>query len=129
MRSSETPSSPSPSAGGSATSSSTSSRTSRPRRPDCCTGGSVTATTCAWSAIGILYRTTAQSAAFGEALARAGIPYRVRGDARFLDRPEVKSALERLRESTKVAPGRAFAEQIADLETDAREAPDHQREH
>src|SRR5204862_465653 len=45
----------------------------------------------------VLYRTNAQSAAFEEAFARADIPFRVRGAARFLDRPEVKTVLADLR--------------------------------
>jgi DNA helicase II / ATP-dependent DNA helicase PcrA len=83
----------------------------------------------AWSQIGVLYRTNAQSVAFEEALTRAAIPFRVRGDARFLERPEVAAALERLKETARAAPGRGFTDQITDLEADAAEAPAHQREH
>jgi DNA helicase-2/ATP-dependent DNA helicase PcrA len=82
-----------------------------------------------WSALAVLYRTNAQSAAFEEALTRAGIPFRVRGDARFLERPEVVSALQRLRESAAAVPGRTFAEHVIDLEADAASAPEQQREH
>ncbi|WP_313022548.1 ATP-dependent DNA helicase UvrD2 [Mobilicoccus sp.] len=42
--------------------------------------------------IAILYRTNAQSEAFEDALAEAGIPYLVRGGERFFARPEVKRA-------------------------------------
>ena len=42
----------------------------------------------------VLYRVNAQSALFEEALTRAGIPFRVRGGERFLDRPEVQVALD-----------------------------------
>ena len=49
----------------------------------------------------ILYRVNAESALFEEALARGGVPFRVRGGGRFLDRPEVKVARRR------VAQGRA----------------------
>jgi len=82
-----------------------------------------------WSALAVLYRTNAQSAAFEEALTRAGIPFRVRGDARFLERPEVVSALQRLRASAKAVPSRSFAEHVIDLEADAASAPEEQREH
>ncbi|GMU78988.1 MAG: DNA helicase [Acidimicrobiia bacterium] len=57
-----------------------------------------------WSELAVLYRTNAQSAAFEEALGRAEIPYRVRGAARFLDRPEVKAALGDLRRVVTLAP-------------------------
>jgi DNA helicase-2/ATP-dependent DNA helicase PcrA len=82
-----------------------------------------------WAALAVLYRTNAQSAAFEEALTRAGIPFRVRGDARFLERPEVVSALQRLRASAKEVPSRSFAEHVIDLEADAASAPEQQREH
>src|SRR5262249_31496816 len=39
-----------------------------------------------WSRFAVLYRVNAQSAVFEEAFTRAGVPYRVRGSARFLDR-------------------------------------------
>jgi DNA helicase-2/ATP-dependent DNA helicase PcrA len=57
-----------------------------------------------WRDMAVLYRTNAQSAAFEEALGRGGIPYRVRGAARFLDRPEVKAALADLRTAASRAP-------------------------
>jgi DNA helicase-2/ATP-dependent DNA helicase PcrA len=68
-----------------------------------------------WSRIAVLYRVNAQSALFEETMARAGVPFRVRGSARFLERPEVKLALDRLRESARTAPGRTFAEHLTDL--------------
>ncbi|MGH9031671.1 MAG: ATP-dependent helicase, partial [Acidimicrobiia bacterium] len=40
-----------------------------------------------WSSMAVLYRTNAQSARFEEALGRDGIPLRVRGATRFLQRP------------------------------------------
>ncbi|MFT4262125.1 MAG: ATP-dependent DNA helicase UvrD2 [Nocardioides sp.] len=49
------------------------------------------------SEIAILFRINAQSEAYEEALAAAGIPYTVRGAARFFDRPEVREAVTRLR--------------------------------
>ncbi len=45
----------------------------------------------------ILYRTTAQSRVFEEALIQAGMPYRVYGGLRFFERAEVKDALAYLR--------------------------------
>jgi len=45
----------------------------------------------------ILYRTTAQSRLFEEALIQAAIPYRVYGGLRFFERAEIKDALAYLR--------------------------------
>jgi DNA helicase-2/ATP-dependent DNA helicase PcrA len=45
----------------------------------------------------ILYRTTAQSRLFEEALIQASIPYRVYGGLRFFERAEIKDALAYLR--------------------------------
>lgn len=47
--------------------------------------------------IAVLFRINAQSEAFEEALSARGIPYVVRGAARFFDRPEVREAVTRLR--------------------------------
>jgi DNA helicase-2/ATP-dependent DNA helicase PcrA len=47
--------------------------------------------------LAILYRTTAQSRLFEEALIQAGIPYRVYGGLRFFERAEIKDALAYLR--------------------------------
>src|SRR5690349_1730637 len=49
------------------------------------------------SEIAVLFRINAQSEAFEEALASRGIPYVVRGAARFFDRPEVRQAVTLLR--------------------------------
>ncbi len=49
------------------------------------------------SEVAILYRTTAQSRLFEEALVQAGMPYRVYGGLRFFERAEVKDALAYLR--------------------------------
>jgi DNA helicase-2/ATP-dependent DNA helicase PcrA len=69
----------------------------------------------AWSRIAVLYRVNAQSALFEEAFSRAGVPYRVRGGVRFLDRPEVQVVLDRLRDASREVPGRTFAEHLVDL--------------
>ncbi len=82
-----------------------------------------------WSSMAVLYRVNAQSAPFEEALRRVGIPYRVRGAAAFLDRPEVKAVIDELRKGAKAAPGRAFAEHLTDLVSDANELSEDRREH
>jgi DNA helicase-2/ATP-dependent DNA helicase PcrA len=69
-----------------------------------------------WSAFGVLYRINAQSAAFEAALAAEGIPYRVRGDGRFLERPTVRAVLERLRAADRAAPGMPLAARLTDLD-------------
>ena len=43
--------------------------------------------------IAVLFRINAQSESFEEALAARGIPYLIRGAARFFDRPEVREAV------------------------------------
>jgi len=82
-----------------------------------------------WSDLAVLYRVNAQSAPFEEALRRAGVPFRVRGDRAFMDRPEVRDALAELQKNAAAAPGRDFAEHLTDLVVDATEATDDQREH
>ena len=47
--------------------------------------------------VAVLFRINALSEAFEEALSARGIPYVVRGAARFFDRPEVREAVTRLR--------------------------------
>jgi DNA helicase II / ATP-dependent DNA helicase PcrA len=79
-----------------------------------------------WSAMAVLYRINAQSAAFEEALTRAGVPFRVRGAGRFLERPEVKVAIDGLRGAAKRAPERTFAEHLSSLQADGSE---ERREH
>ena len=80
-----------------------------------------------WSDLAVLYRVNAQSAPFEEALRRSGIPFRVRGDRAFMDRPEVRSALDELRKNAAAAPGRDFAEHLTDLVVDATEASEDER--
>ncbi len=84
---------------------------------------------CRWSDMAVLYRINAQSAAFEEVLRRAGIPFRVRGDRAFLDRPEVQHALEQLSQIAKEAPRRDFADHLTDLVTDAAEGTEEERTH
>ena len=47
--------------------------------------------------VAVLFRINALSEAFEEALSARGLPYVVRGAARFFDRPEVREAVTRLR--------------------------------
>jgi DNA helicase-2/ATP-dependent DNA helicase PcrA len=82
-----------------------------------------------WSSSAVLYRTNAQSALLEEALRREGVPYRVRGGAQFLDRPEVQVALDTLRQRTRGAPGVPFAAHLEALADDVTGAPEERREH
>ncbi len=75
-----------------------------------------------WSGSAVLYRTNAQSAPLEAALRAAGVPYRVRGAARFLDRPAVAAALEELRRAAGVAPGLPLNAHLAGLLEWAEEA-------
>ncbi len=55
--------------------------------------------------VAILFRINAQSEAFEEALAARGIPYVVRGAARFFERAEVRKAVTLLRGNARGAGG------------------------
>jgi DNA helicase II / ATP-dependent DNA helicase PcrA len=55
--------------------------------------------------VAVLFRINAQSEAFEEALAARGVPYVVRGAARFFERPEVRQAVTLLRGSARGAGG------------------------
>jgi DNA helicase-2/ATP-dependent DNA helicase PcrA len=68
-----------------------------------------------WSGTAVLYRTNAQSAPLEAALRAAGVPYRVRGAARFLDRPAVVGALDELRRAAAAAPGLPLVAHLAGL--------------
>ena len=57
------------------------------------------------SAIAVLFRTNAQSAAYEEALAEARVPYVVRGAERFFERTEVRQAMIALRAAVRSTPG------------------------
>jgi DNA helicase II / ATP-dependent DNA helicase PcrA len=59
------------------------------------------------SEIAVLFRINAQSEAFEEALAGRGIPYVVRGAARFFERAEVRQAVTLLRGAAHHDPGDA----------------------
>jgi len=75
-----------------------------------------------WAGRAVLYRTNAQSAPLEAALRAARIPYRVRGAARFLDRPAVAAALEELRRAAAAAPGLPLNAHLAGLLEWAEEA-------
>lgn len=55
--------------------------------------------------VAVLFRINAQSEAFEEALAARGVPYVVRGAARFFERPEVRQAVTLLRGNARGAGG------------------------
>ena len=71
------------------------------------------------SEIAVLFRANAQSQAYEEALAAAGVPAVVTGAARFFDRPEVRQAMVALRAAAKApASGSApLAEQVSEALT------------
>ena len=55
--------------------------------------------------IAVLFRINAQSEAFEEALAARGVPYVIRGAARFFERAEVKQAISLLRGNARSGEG------------------------
>jgi DNA helicase-2/ATP-dependent DNA helicase PcrA len=66
-----------------------------------------------WADMAVLTRTNAQLVLLEEALRAARVPYRVTGGEAFLERPEVKQAVDELR----AAPvGMPFSVRVADLE-------------
>jgi DNA helicase-2/ATP-dependent DNA helicase PcrA len=54
--------------------------------------------------IAVLFRTNAQSEAYEEALAEAGVPYVVQGAERFFERAEVRQAMVALRSAVRSTP-------------------------
>jgi DNA helicase-2/ATP-dependent DNA helicase PcrA len=63
--------------------------------------------------IAILVRINAATARFERELQAAGVPYTVRGSARFMQRPEVKRAISLLRVAAKTPATGTTAEQVA----------------
>jgi DNA helicase-2/ATP-dependent DNA helicase PcrA len=57
------------------------------------------------SEIAVLFRINAQSEAFEDALASRGLPYVVRGGARYFERPEVRQAVTLLRGAVRTDDG------------------------
>ena len=70
-------------------------------------------TTRSASEIAILVRTNAATARFERELQAAGIPYTVRGTARFMQRPEVKRAVSLLRVAAKHSSDQPVADRVA----------------
>ena len=66
--------------------------------------------------VAVVFRINALSAAFEDALAQRGLPYVVRGAARFFDRAEVREAVTRLRGAARGGTGAAdgAAENVAE---------------
>ncbi len=62
--------------------------------------------------IAVLFRINAQSEAFEEALAARGVPYVVRGAARFFERAEVKQAVSLLRGSARTGDAGAEGDDL-----------------
>jgi DNA helicase-2/ATP-dependent DNA helicase PcrA len=62
--------------------------------------------------VAVLFRINAQSETFEEALTAAGVPYVVRGAARFFDRPEVREAVTRLRGAARSGASEEFLETV-----------------
>jgi DNA helicase-2/ATP-dependent DNA helicase PcrA len=65
-----------------------------------------------YAEIAVLFRINAQSETFEEALTDAGVPYVIRGAARFFDRPEVREAVTRLRGAARSGQGEEFLETV-----------------
>jgi DNA helicase-2/ATP-dependent DNA helicase PcrA len=64
-----------------------------------------------------------------EALHKEGVPFRVRGGGRFLDRPLVQVALDTLRRRTREQPAVPFAGHLEALIDEGAVAPEERREH
>lgn len=62
--------------------------------------------------IAVLFRINAQSEAFEEALSARGVPYVLRGAARFFDRPEVREAVTRIRGAARSGEGEGVSETV-----------------
>ncbi|MCW2791614.1 MAG: ATP-dependent helicase, Rep family [Nocardioides sp.] len=62
--------------------------------------------------VAVLFRINAQSEAYEDALSGRGIPYVIRGAARFFDRPEVREAVTRLRGAARSGEGEEFLETV-----------------
>ncbi len=62
--------------------------------------------------VAVLFRINAQSEAFEEALSARGIPYVVRGAARFFDRPEVREAVTRIRGAARSGEGEGVLQTV-----------------
>jgi DNA helicase-2/ATP-dependent DNA helicase PcrA len=65
--------------------------------------------------IAILFRVNAQSEVYEQALADAGVPYVVRGGARFFDRPEIRDAGAALRAAARTEPDAPVVEAATEV--------------
>ncbi|MER6829767.1 ATP-dependent DNA helicase UvrD2 [Streptosporangium sp. NPDC000563] len=66
--------------------------------------------------IAVLFRVNAQSEAYEQAFAKAGLPYVLRGADRFFERPEVRQAVVLLRGAARSAePGDTLASTVHDI--------------
>ncbi|WP_298226930.1 ATP-dependent helicase [Gryllotalpicola sp.] len=65
--------------------------------------------------IAVLYRVNVQSAAFEQAFAAAGIPYRLHGAKRFFDLPEVKQAVLALRGASVAVVDEPLFKSVSDV--------------
>ena len=65
--------------------------------------------------IAVLYRTNAQSEAFENALAAAGVAYSVRGSERFFDRAEIRRAITLIRGQSVANPEADVVESVRDV--------------
>ena len=74
--------------------------------------------------VAVLYRTNAQSEAFEQALADAGIGYQVRGGERFFARKEVRDALALLRGAARSMSEVPLREAVRDVLTGAGWGPE-----
>jgi DNA helicase-2/ATP-dependent DNA helicase PcrA len=72
-----------------------------------------------WSHQAILFRTNAQAVLFEEALKQAGVPYRVKGRAPFIELPEIRDAMRTLTSSR-----RPFRDTVAGMEAGLTEPAD-----
>lgn len=62
--------------------------------------------------VAILFRINALSESYEEALSARGIPYVIRGAARFFDRPEVREAVTRIRGAARSGEGDGLMETV-----------------
>ncbi|MFG2076807.1 ATP-dependent DNA helicase UvrD2 [Nonomuraea maritima] len=65
--------------------------------------------------IAVLFRVNSQSEAYEEALAKAEIPYVLRGAERFFDRPEVRQAVVLLRGAARSAADEPLAAEVHNI--------------
>ena len=66
----------------------------------------------------VLFRINAQSESFEDALSARGIPYVVRGAARFFERPEVREAVTRIRGAARSSDGVTAGDQAVEAVRD-----------